>query len=113
MTVSSVVPHWLSPGDYDPVVAHQLADVVGAAAEKELDHRKRIDLRWRELKLDQQIPRMTPRGGRVPWWDFSGLGEERNGTSLDTGDEMVPVDSLEPLASSASSTTSRRRRSRR
>ena len=113
VTVSSIVPEWLSPGDFDPIVPHQLAWVVGAAAEKELDQRKRVDLRWRELKLDQRIPKMTPRGGRVAWWDFSDLGEEPDGTSLDTGDQIGPVDTLEPLASSASSTTSRRRRSRR
>ena len=99
------------------MVATQLADVISLAAEGELDHRKRVDLRWRELKMEQRIPRMTPRGSRVPWWDFSGLNGEANVTSLvDLGDEMatiaLPGGPLPSSSSSASKSTSKRRRRR-
>lgn len=110
VTLADVVPDWLSPGNYDPVMAFHFSQVALRAIDRAFTLRERIDLRERAERLLQQGERMQPRGNRVPWWVNPDSGEEANGTSLETGNGTVSIDLPEPLASVADTATSKQRR---
>ncbi|CAF9930722.1 MAG: hypothetical protein ALECFALPRED_004714 [Alectoria fallacina] len=109
VTLTSVVPHWLSPGNYDPMMAFHFSSVALAAIERAFTLRERVDLRRRAERLLRQGERMQ-RGDRVPWWENSYLGKEVNGTSMETGNGTMSIDIPEPLATGADTATSKRRR---
>ncbi|CAF9918428.1 hypothetical protein IMSHALPRED_004304 [Imshaugia aleurites] len=110
VTLTRVVPDWLSPGNYDPIMAYHFSRVALAAIERAFTLRERVDLRSRAERLLRQGESMKPRGKRVPWWENPYLGQEVQGTSLETGNGTVSVNLPEPLASSANTLTSKRRR---
>ncbi|KAL9132388.1 MAG: hypothetical protein Q9175_006438 [Cornicularia normoerica] len=110
VTLTSVVPEWLSPGNYDPMMAFHFSQVAHAAIERAFTLRERIDLRRRAERLLRQGERMQPRGNRVPWWENPYLGAEVNGTNLETGNGTISIDLPEPLASGTDTATSKRRR---
>lgn len=109
MTLANVVPEWLSPGNYDPIIAFHFSQVALAAIVRAFTLRLRIDLRQRANRLLRQGERMQPRGNRVPWWEDPSLGAEVNGTSLETGNGTIFIDLPEPLASGADTAISKRR----
>lgn len=113
VTVTSVVPDWLSPGNYDPIVAFHFSQVALLAIERAYTLAHRIELRKRSSRFLRQGERMEPRGSRVPWWENPYLsGEEAHGTSVvDTGNGgTVSLELPKPVASEANTATSRRRR---
>ena len=110
VTLSNVVPDWISPGNYDPIIAFQFTRVEIAAIDRAYTLRERVDLRVRAERLRRQGMRMQPRGSRVPWWENLGPREEANETSVDTGDGTVSIELTKPVASGAGIATSRRRR---
>ena len=110
VTISNVVPDWLSPGNYDPIIAYQFSQIEVAAIDRAYNLRERIDLRRRAERLRRQGMKMEPRGVRVPWWENPGVREEANETSVDTGEGTGSVELTKPVASGAGTATSRRRR---
>lgn len=110
MTLTTVVPEWLSPGNYDPIVAFHFSQVELLAIDRAFTLRERVDLRRRGERLLRQGEKMNPRGSRVPWWENPYQGNEVNGTSLDTGSGTVSIELPEPLASGVNTATSKRRR---
>ncbi len=110
VTLTNVVPDWLSPGNYDPIMAYHLSQVALAAIERAFTLRERVDLRRRAERLLRQGQRMEPRGQRVPWWENPYRGKEVSGTSLETDNGTVSINLPEPLATGADSATSKRRR---
>ncbi|MCJ1454398.1 hypothetical protein MMC28_004751 [Mycoblastus sanguinarius] len=68
--LSGVVPDWLSPGNYDPIIAEVLATAAFNAATKTVPtSRFAQDLRRRATRFLMQGEAMQPRGHRVPWWE--------------------------------------------
>ena len=112
VTLSSVVPHWLTPGNYDPMMAFHFSSVALAAIERAFTLRERVDLRRRGERLLRQGERMQ-RGYRVPWWENPYKGEEVNGTIMETGNGTVSIDISEPLATGAGADTATSKRRRR
>ena len=110
VTLTSVVPEWLSPGNYDPIMAYHFAQVALAAIERRFPLRERIDLRRRAERFLRQFEKMKPRGRCVPWWANPYEVEEVSGTCLKTSNGTVSTDTPEPLASGADTATSKRRR---
>lgn len=110
VTLTSVVPDWLSPGNYDPIMAYHFSQIALVAIERAFTLRLRIDLRRRAERLLRQGGKMEPRGSRVPWWENPSLGEVVNVTSLETGNGTVSIDLPEPLATGADTAISKRRR---
>ena len=110
VTLTNVVPDWLSPGNYDPIMAYHLSQVALAAIERAFTLRERIDLRRRAERLLRQGQSMEPRGQRVPWWENPYPRKEVSGTSLETDNGTVSIDLPEPLTTGANSATSKRRR---
>lgn len=94
-------------------MAFHFSQVALLAVDRAFTLRERIDLRERAERLLQQGERMQPRGNCVPWWENPDLGEEANGTSLETGNGTVSIDLPEPLASVADTAASKQRRRRR
>ena len=107
VTLAHVVPEWLSPGNYDPIMAYHFAQVALAAIERAFTLRERIDLRRRAERLLRQFENMRPRGRHVPWWLNPYRGEEVSGT---TSNGTLSIDLPKPLASGADTATSKRRR---
>ena len=105
-----MVPDWLSPGNYDPIVAFFFSQVALTAIDRAYTLREKIDLRKRATRLLKQGERMEPRGSRVPWWENPDIGEEVKGTSLDTSDGTVSIELPKPLVTGANTATSKRRR---
>lgn len=60
---------WLSPGNFDPLVANLLADGLFDRAKK-LSPTSLIAARMRSraMRLLKEKEVMTPRGKRIPWW---------------------------------------------
>ncbi|KAL8957985.1 MAG: hypothetical protein Q9193_004872 [Seirophora villosa] len=60
---------WLSPGNFDPLVANMLADGLFDRA-KQLSPTSLIAARMRSraMRLLKEKEVMTPRGRRIPWW---------------------------------------------
>ena len=112
VTLTNVVPDWLSPGNYDPIVAYHFSKVELDAIDRAYTRRLKTDLRERSERLLLQSQKMNPRGHRVPWWENPYLGTEGNETSQDTGSGTVSIEFPQPLASGANTATSRRRRRR-
>ncbi|KAI4086391.1 MAG: hypothetical protein LQ344_007586 [Seirophora lacunosa] len=70
-TISMSIPQvdWLSPGNFDPLVANLLADGLFDRAKK-LSPTSLIAARMRSraMRLLKEKEVMTPRGKRIPWW---------------------------------------------
>ena len=76
VTLSAPVSDWLSPGNYDPVIAHVVAQTEYAAISKARARSPlRVDLRRRGDRCLRQQLKMEPRGHRIPCWDKSGSGQ--------------------------------------
>ncbi|KAM0805562.1 hypothetical protein BDR22DRAFT_884552 [Usnea florida] len=101
VTITQKVPDWLSPGNYDPIVAYHFAEVLYKAIDRTFLLRDRIELRKRAERLLRQGEKMRPRGNRVPWWENPDLGAEVNATSLDTGSGTVNITLPDSQASGA------------
>ncbi|KAL8703547.1 MAG: hypothetical protein Q9201_003277 [Fulgogasparrea decipioides] len=99
ITVSLSTPQseYISPGDYDPVMASIFSmfefDAAKAFAP---DSRVAKLLRGRARRLLRQVEVMTPRGRRIPWWGDPGRaprleqpGAEGNATAGAVGDSGV------------------------
>lgn len=110
VTLTNVVPDWLSPGNYDPIMAFHFSSVVLAAIERAFTLREKVNLRQRAERLLRQGERMRPRGSRISWWERPSLGGKINGTSLEIGNGTAPIDLPGPLASGIDTATSKRRR---
>ena len=110
VTLTSVVPDWLSPGNYDPIMAYHFAQVALEAIERAFTLRERIDLRRRAERLLRQFEKMKPRGRCVPWWANPYDEEVASGTCLEMGNGTASINPPEPLASGADTATSKRRR---
>lgn len=107
VTLTQVVPEWLSPGNYDPIMAYHFAQVALVAIDRAFTLRLRIDLRRRAERLLRQFENMKPRGRHVPWWLNPYRGEELDRTSHNG---TVSIELPKPLASGANTATSRRRK---
>lgn len=110
VTITQKVPDWLSPGNYDPIVAFHFSQVVIKAIGRTFLLRDRVALRKRAERLLRQGEKMKPRGNRVPWWENPGVGAEVNATSLDTGNGTVTITLPDSMASGADTASSKRRR---
>ena len=110
VTITQKVPDWLSPGNYDPLVAFHFSQVVFKAIDRTLLLRDRIELRKRAERLFRQGEKMRPRGNRVPWWENPDLGAEVNATSVDTGNGTVTIILPDSVASGADTASANRRR---
>ena len=66
--MTTIVPDWLSPGNFEPEMAYLLAksalDAEQAAAAPTLKR----ELVGRSQRFFDQARQMHPRGIRVPWW---------------------------------------------
>ena len=110
VAITNPVPDWLSPGNYDPVMAYQFSQVEVEAIYRTYSLRERSVLRQRANRLRRQADKMQPRGSRVPWWENPGVNGEVNKTSVHTGDGTVSIELPKPTASDAGTATSKRRR---
>ena len=106
VTLTPKVPDWLSPGNYDPIMAFQFSQVALVAIDRSIILADRIKLRRRAERLLQQGERMVPRGSRVAWWEDPNLSEQAHGTSSGT----ASIGLAKPVASGTNTATSRRRR---
>ncbi|KAL8651737.1 MAG: hypothetical protein Q9210_003083 [Variospora velana] len=70
ISFSTPQPEYLSPGNFDPLVANLLADGLFDVAKK-MSPTSLIAARMREraMRLLRQKEVMTPRGRRIPWWE--------------------------------------------
>lgn len=103
VSISNPVPDWLSPGNYDPVIAENLAEVEFNAIKSAIPGTKlAADLLARGNRLLKQAVQMEPRGHRIPWWNNPFNAENRN--------ETQPVELVGPAANITDTASSTRRR---
>ena len=110
VTISERVPEWYTPGDYDPIIPFHFSQLLQVAVERAFNLRDRVTLRQRANLFLRQSERMGARGGHVSWWEDLAVGKEANGTSLDTGVGTVSIELPKPLATDATTVTSKPRR---
>ncbi|KAL8925666.1 MAG: hypothetical protein Q9208_003349 [Pyrenodesmia sp. 3 TL-2023] len=73
ISISTIQSDWLSPGNYDPVIPHVLAqDIFVEAKKMPLSSRMAAKLRGRATRLLAAEKKMEPRGRRIPWWEDPG-----------------------------------------
>lgn len=93
MTTS--VPDWLSPGNFDPEMAYLLSKTTfdAAGAIKSPTAFKK-ELQFRSTRFFHQARKMAPRGQRIPWYDLD-FGRTGNTSaltlsgSIDNGNEAA------------------------
>ena len=93
--MTTIVPDWLSPGNWDPEMGYLLSKAAEDAAEKTRSEAFRKELLGRATRFFLRARKMTPRGQRVYWWHAPEFGTSRNTSalalpgSIDDGDEAA------------------------
>ncbi|KAI4238280.1 MAG: hypothetical protein LQ349_001202 [Xanthoria aureola] len=71
VSLTPIVPEYLSPGNYDPAIASVFANAeFDAAAKSSPSSRLATTLRARGNRLLRIAQVMDPRGHRIPWWSL-------------------------------------------
>ncbi|KAL8789219.1 MAG: hypothetical protein Q9195_006928 [Heterodermia aff. obscurata] len=66
--MTTIVPDWLSPGNFEPEMAYLLAKSALDAEQTATAPTLKRELVGRSQRFFDQARQMHPRGIRIPWW---------------------------------------------
>lgn len=83
VSVTTIVPEYISPGNYDPTIASVFAQAeYDAAAKMPPNSRLGTKLKARGARLLKIAHVMDPRGRRIPWWSLPPNLDQAGGAAV-------------------------------